>query len=351
MAPMTIAGRAVGARGAPVFVIAEAGINHDGSVEDALALVEAAADAGADAVKFQTFDPAALTVDEAPLAEYQRERGEASDQRRMLDRLRLADAEFAQLSDLAANRGIVFLSAPFDEGSAELLDGLDVPAFKLGSGELTNLPFLAKVAAYGRPMILSTGMAVLDEVAAAVATVRGAGVQDIALLHCVSSYPTPIEQANVRAMDALRAAHPDCVIGYSDHVLGLDAAVAAVARGAAILERHLTLDRRRRGPDHALSSEPVEFAELVRRVRAVETALGDGIKAPQAAEANVRVVARRSLVTVRALRTGDTLDAAALTAKRPGGGLEPARLPELVGRRVARDVAAGVALTDADLEP
>jgi N-acetylneuraminate synthase/N,N'-diacetyllegionaminate synthase len=348
--PFAIAGRPVGAPGAPAFVIAEAGVNHDGDVDAALALVDAAAEAGADAVKFQTFDPAALTVEAAPLADYQRDRGEASDQRKMLDRLRLPDAAFARLAERAAVRGIVFLSAPFDEGSAALLDGLDVAAFKLGSGELTNLPFLERVAAYGRPMILSTGMAVLDEVAAAVATVRAAGVSDVALLHCVSSYPTPVEQANVSAMDALRAAHPDVVVGYSDHVLGLDAAVASIARGAAILERHLTLDRGRPGPDHALSSEPDEFAELVRRVRATEAALGDGVKAPQAAEADVRAVARRSLVTARALRAGDTLDAAALTAKRPGGGLEPALLPSLVGRRVARDVAAGVALSDADLE-
>jgi N,N'-diacetyllegionaminate synthase len=346
-----IAGRPVGAPGAPVFVIAEAGVNHDGSVEDALRLVDAAAAAGADAVKFQTFDPAALTVAEAPLADYQRERGEAGDQRRMLERLRLPDEAFAALAQRASERGIVFLSAPFDEGSAALLDGLGVPAFKLGSGELTNLPFLERVAGYGRPMILSTGMAVLDEVAAAVATVGAAGVHDIALLHCVSSYPTPIEQANVRAIDALREAHPDLVVGYSDHVLGLDAALASVARGAAILERHLTLDRRRPGPDHALSSEPDEFAELVRRVRATEAALGDGVKAPQAAETDVRKVARRSLVTTRALRAGDALDAAALTAKRPGGGLEPALLPALVGRRLARDVPAGVALSDTDLEP
>lgn len=349
MSGFAIAGRQVG-EGAPVFVIGEAGVNHDGDVAAALSLVDAAADAGADAVKFQTFDPAALTVEAAPLAGYQRERGEADDQRTMLERLRLPDSAFARLAAHAARRGIVFLSAPFDEGSAALLADLEVPAFKLGSGELTNLPFLAEVAGYGTPMILSTGMADLGEVAAAVETVRAAGCRDLALLHCVSSYPTPIEQANLSAMHALRAAHPDAVIGYSDHVLGLDAAVASVALGARILERHLTLDRSLPGPDHALSSEPDEFAELVRRVRATEAALGDGEKRPQPAEADVREVARRSLVAARPLRAGEALDAAALTAKRPGGGMSPARLPELVGRLLARDVATGAPLSDADLE-
>jgi N-acetylneuraminate synthase/N,N'-diacetyllegionaminate synthase len=345
---------AIGARhvgdDAPVFVIAEAGVNHDGDLDTALELVDAAADAGADAVKFQTFDPAALTVAEAPLAEYQRERGEADDQRTMLERLRLPDADFMKLRDHATERGIVFLSAPFDEHSAQVLADLDVPAFKVGSGELTNLPFLARIADYGKPMILSTGMATLDEVAAAVDTVRDHGCRNLALLHCVSSYPTPIEQANLRAMDALRDAHPDAVIGYSDHVLGLEAAVASVARGAQVLERHLTLDRNRPGPDHALSSEPDEFAELIRRVRAVEAALGDGDKTPRPAEADVREVARRSLVATRALQPGDTLDAAALTAKRPGGGISPARLDEVVGRRLARPVAAGALLREDDLE-
>jgi N,N'-diacetyllegionaminate synthase len=350
MSGFAIAGRPVG-DGAPVFVIAEAGVNHDGDLDTAIALVDAAADAGADAVKFQTFDPAALTVEEAPLADYQRERGEAGDQRRMLERLRLPDDAFARLAEHAAARGIVFLSAPFDEGSAQLLADLDVPAFKLGSGELTNLPFLARVAGYSKPMILSTGMATLEEVDAAVRTVRDAGCRHLALLHCVSSYPTPIEQANLRAMDTLRHAQPDAVIGYSDHVLGLDAAVASIALGAEVLERHLTLDRNRPGPDHALSSEPGEMAELVRRVRATEAALGDGAKRPQPAEADVREVARRSLVAAQALRAGDALTADAVTAKRPAGGLSPARLPELVGRRLARDVAAGARLSDDDLEP
>jgi N,N'-diacetyllegionaminate synthase len=349
MTSFSIAGRRVGG-GAPAFLIAEAGVNHDGDLAVAIALIDAAAEAGVDAVKFQTFDPAALTVEAAPLADYQRERGEASDQRRMLERLRLPDAAFRELARHAAERGLVFLSAPFDEGSAQLLADIGVAAFKLGSGELTNLPFLERVAGYGRPMILSTGMADLTEVAAAVDAVRAAGCRHIALLHCVSSYPTPIEQANLRAIDTLAGAHPDLVIGYSDHVLGLDAAVASIGLGASILERHLTLDRTRPGPDHALSSEPAEMAELVRRVRATEAALGTGVKEPQAAEADVREVARRSLVTVRALHAGETLDAAALTAKRPGNGLSPALLPAMVGRRLVRDVAAGVALAESDLE-
>jgi N-acetylneuraminate synthase/N,N'-diacetyllegionaminate synthase len=348
MSGFAIAGRLVG-DDAPVYIVAEAGVNHDGDIHAALDLIDAAADAGADAVKFQTFDPEALVTEYAPQAAYQADRAQAASQRAMLERVRLSDAEFARLAEHAVERDVTFLSTPFDQASAQLLDALGVAAFKVGSGDLSNLPFLADVARRGRPLIVSTGMADAAEVAQAVDAVHAAGGNELALLHCVSSYPTPVEQANLRAMDALRAAHPDAVIGYSDHCLGIEISLAAVARDARILERHLTLDRSRPGPDHAVSLEPAELAELVRRVREVEAALGTGEKRPQPAERDVMVVARRSIVAARDLRAGESIDAKALVVKRPAGGMPPSRLHELIGRTVARSVARDQRLSEEDL--
>ena len=237
--------RPVGA-GEPAFVIAEAGINHDGELATALALVDAAADSGADAVKFQTFDPDALVT---------------GDSKAVLARLRLDREEHKALIERSAARGIIFLSTPFDVGSAAMLAELGVTAFKVGSGELTNLPFLEFLAGHGLPILLSTGMSDLEEVQAAVDVVR-AHEAPLILLHCVSSYPAPEQQANLRAIDTLREAFR-VPVGYSDHCLGADVSLAAVARGACMLERHLTLDRRRPGPDHSMSMEPDDLRDLI----------------------------------------------------------------------------------------
>lgn len=347
---LRIGGRAVGG-GAPVFVIAEAGVNHDGDVNRAVALINAAVTAGADAVKFQTFDPSALVVANAPAARYQAERAGAVDQRVMLEALTLDELELRLLAEHAARAGITFLSTPFDAHAADLLERLGVVAYKVGSGDLTNLPFLTSVAERGRPMIVSTGMASDAEVAAAVDAVTRGGCDALALLHCVSSYPTPADQANLRAMDALRAAYPDVVVGYSDHCEGLDVSLAAVARGAEILERHLTLDRSLTGPDHAMSLEPQELALLVQRVREVHSYLGDGVKAPQPSERDSMLVARRSVVAARNLRAGERLGISSLAAKRPAGGMAPAAMASLVGRRVRRDVPADAQIAQSDLVP
>jgi N-acetylneuraminate synthase len=336
--------RPIGA-GAPCFVIAEAGVNHDGDPERARRLVEAAAAAGADAVKFQTFEAERLASRDAPKAEYQvRATGAEDSQLQMLRRLQLSAQAHRMLSGAARAAGIVFLSTPFDEGSADLLESLDVPAFKLPSGELTNLPLLAYVARKGRPLLVSTGMSDLAEVQAAVDTIRAAGGRDLALLHCVSCYPAAPADVNLRAMDTL-AERFSLPVGFSDHTLGLDVAVAAVARGACVLEKHLTLDRRGRGPDHAASLEPDEFAALVRSVRQVEAALGHGRKEPAAAERDVARVARRSLVAAHDIPEGAAVTADAVTALRPGTGLSPALLPSVLGRRARRRIPAGTLLS------
>jgi N-acetylneuraminate synthase/N,N'-diacetyllegionaminate synthase len=333
-----VGGRVLG-RG-PAFLIAEAGVNHNGDLDLARRLVDAAAAAGADAVKFQTFRTDALVSAAAPKARYQMETtGGAESQRAMLARLELSAEAHAGLRDHAARRGLVFFSTPFDEASADLLDGLGVELLKVPSGEVTNLPLLRHLAGKGRPILLSTGMSTLDEVATAVETIRAAGDPAVAILHCVSAYPAPVEDTNLRAMDTLRERF-DCPVGLSDHTLGIEIALAAVARGAAVLEKHLTLDRALPGPDHRASLEPADFTALVRGVRAIERALGDGDKRPMPSELDTRAVARRSLVAARALPAGHRLTGADVAIKRPGTGLAPADLDRVLGRTLARGVGA-----------
>jgi N,N'-diacetyllegionaminate synthase len=348
IAGFTIGTRLIGRP--PTYVIAEAGVNHDGDVEIAHRLVDAAADAGADVVKFQTFDPDALAVAGAPKAAYQHATDAGSaDQREMLRGLTLPDDAWAALQLHAQDRHIDFLSTPFDEASADLLDALDVPAFKVGSGELTNLPFLAALARRGRPLLVSTGMADLAEVAAAVDVIRASGDAPVALFHCVSTYPAAPEDANLRAIETMRRAF-GVPVGWSDHTLGNETAFAAVAIGATLIEKHLTMDRGRSGPDHRASLEPKAFAAMVDGIRAIEAALGSGVKAPTAAEADVAAVARRSLHWIRSLEAGTVVGDDDLAALRPGTGLPPARRWDVVGRRTARPVRAGELVRDADIE-
>jgi len=327
-------------RGEPVFIVAEAGVNHNGDLALARRLVDAAAECGADAVKFQTFAVDALLTREAPKAGYQLETtGSGESQRDMLARLELGAEALAELGVRAAKGGLVFFSTPFDEASADALDALGVALFKVPSGEITNLPLLRHVAGKGRPIIVSTGMATLEEVEDAVRAIREAGDPPVALLHCLSAYPAPAGEVNLRAMDALSARF-GCPVGYSDHTLGVDIAVAAVARGACIIEKHLTLDTSLPGPDHRASLAPSPFRAMVQAIRRVESALGDGVKRAMPSEIDTRRVARKSLVAARALRTGERLAAADVTSKRPGTGISPAELPRVLGLRLTRDIAA-----------
>jgi N-acetylneuraminate synthase len=333
-----VSGRRVGT-GAPTFIVAEAGVNHNGDLDLALRLVDVAADAGADAIKFQTFRTDALVSRDAPTATYQRRNAAAHDQRAMLAELELTFEQHVTIRDRCAKRSLVFFSTPFDEASADALEALDVALYKIPSGEITNPALLRHVAAKGRPIILSTGMSTLDEVAVAVDTIQAAGAPALALLHCVSSYPAPAAETNLRAMDTLRArfGHP---VGLSDHTLGIEVALAAVARGATIIEKHFTVDKTLRGPDHRASLEPAELAALVRGIRTVETALGDGEKRPMPSEMETRQVARKSLVAARAIRAGERLTADLLAVKRPGTGIPPGELSRVLGHTVLRDLAA-----------
>jgi len=334
---------------APCFVIAEAGVNHNGDPAKALDLVRAAAAAGADAVKFQTFRAKELVGASARKAAYQvANTGGGESQLTMLERLELGPQVFRELKHEAEKLGLVFLSTPFDRVSAHLLADLGVVGFKLGSGDLTNLPFLTEIAAFGRPMILSSGMATLDEVEDAVATLHAGGCYDVAMLHCVSSYPAPIDQTNLRAMDSLRLAVGGPV-GMSDHSMGWEVTLAAVARGAKVIEKHLTLDRTLPGPDHAASIEPHELKQMMTQIRLVESALGDGVKRPAPCERDTAEVARRSVVAARDLAAGTRITAADLAIKRPGTGIEPRHYVALAGRTLKRAVNADEPLHWEDL--
>jgi N-acetylneuraminate synthase len=331
-------------------VIAEAGVNHNGDPDLAHRLVDVAAEAGADAVKFQTFDPERLVSPLARKAEYQiAHTGSSESQLEMLRRLVLPQEALAPLAAHAAERGIIFLSTPFDEASADVLEGLGVPAFKVPSGEVTNHPLVAHLAAKGTPVLMSTGMSTLVEVAEAVQVVRENGDPPLALFHCVTSYPAAAADCNLRAIGAMKAAF-GVPVGWSDHTDGIQVFLAAVAAGASLLEKHFTLDRGLPGPDHLASLEPGELAALVQAVREIESALGDGVKRPAASEVANAAVVRRSLHAARPLPAGHVLKAGDLVVLRPGTGLPPSLRDRLVGRKLRVGVERGEMLAERHLD-
>lgn len=333
----------------PCYVIAEAGVNHNGDVDLAHKLVDVAADAGADAVKFQTFNPERLAAHGAPKAEYQRTTTDAAETHKaMLEALVLSRSAHRELVVHARERGIQFLSSPFDEESADFLADLDLPAFKIPSGEITNLPLLRHIARFGRPMLVSTGMCEMVEVSEAVDAIRAGGDPPVGLFHCVSSYPAEARSANLRAMQSLASAF-GVPVGWSDHTLGIEIGLAAVALRASLLEKHVTTSCGLPGPDHRASLEPGEFAALVRGIRAVESALGDGIKRPQDEELPMRKVARKSLHWSRGLPAGSPVDPSDLICLRPGDGLPPGHMERLVGKRLLREVKEGAMVMVDDL--
>jgi N,N'-diacetyllegionaminate synthase len=326
---------------ARTLIIAEAGVNHNGDLALARRLVEAAADAGADVVKFQTFRADRVVTATAAKAEYQdRATGNAETQQAMLRRLELTRPMHEALLEQCRLRRIEFLSTAFDLESVELLAELDLARFKIPSGEITNLPYLRKIAGLDRPIILSTGMATLSDVEAAIDVLERAGStrERITVLHCNTEYPTPMRDVNLRAMLTMRDAF-GVDVGYSDHTLGAEVAIAAVALGASVIEKHITLDKSLEGPDQQASLEPGEFAAMVAAIRHIEDARGDGIKRPTASEAKNRHAARRSIVAAASIRAGDTFTERNLTVKRPGSGLSPMRWDEVLGRTARRDFA------------
>ena len=319
-----------------VYIIAEAGVNHNGDINLAYQLVDAAKAAGVDCIKFQTFKSENLVSHTAQKAEYQKAATGDSSQQDMLKQLELSFDEFVSLKEYCDRKGICFLSTPFDFESIEFLNSIEMPFWKIPSGEVTNYPYLVALAKTGKPVVMSTGMCEMQEIEDAIAVLRENGASDIKLLHCNTEYPTPYEDVNLKAMKTLRDAF-GVEVGYSDHTKGIEVPIAAVAMGAAVIEKHFTLDRNMEGPDHKASLEPQELKQMVDSIRHVEAALGSGDKKPSPSEKKNMAVARKSIVAAARIKAGDILTEENITVKRPGNGICPMRWKEVLGTRAVRD--------------
>lgn len=320
-----------------VLVIAEAGVNHNGSLELAKKLAFAAKECGADIVKFQTARLSSLVSKKAEMAAYQKTNvGQEMSQKEMLKGLLLSFDEFVELAKYCRDIGITFLSTPFDIESVDFLDALGCDMWKVPSGEITNLPYLEHIAKTHKKIILSTGMATMEEIKNALSVFEKEGIKDITILHCTTQYPTPFDEVNLNAMLTIRRefGYP---IGYSDHTQGSCVPVAAVAMGATVIEKHFTLDKKMKGPDHKASLEPKELAEMIASIRNIEKALGSGLKEPAPSEISNMSVARKSIVAGRSIMRGEVLTEENLTTKRPGTGVSPMRWYEVIGTRAVRD--------------
>lgn len=320
-----------------VFIIAEAGVNHNGDINNAKRLIIEAKKAGADAVKFQTFKAEKVISKYAQKAEYQKNTtGQNESQLDMVRKLELSYEEFVELKAYCDELGIMFMSTPFDMDSIDFLCELGISIFKVPSGEITNLPYLIKIAKLSRRVIMSTGMSNLDEIKHAIDILHKHGADEITILHCNTEYPTPYKDVNLSAMLNLKdELHTE--VGYSDHTIGIEIAVAAVALGARVIEKHFTLDNNMEGPDHKTSLEPNELGAMVRAIRNVEVSLGDGIKRPSESEKKNIEIARKSIVANKQIKIGEVLTEENITVKRPGNGISPMRWFEVLGQRAIKD--------------
>ena len=334
----------------PVFIIAEAGVNHDGRLDLALKLIEAAAEAGADAVKFQTFKAEQVTTPQNRMAEYQQHNlGQTKPQIEMIRQLEMPNHWYPKLIKRCQELGILFMSAPHGHvESANLLKRFKLPAYKIASGDLTNRPLLEHVARFGKPIIVSTGMATMLEVKETVGWIKGAGNRQIILLHCTTNYPCPPEEVNLSAMSAMQKEWPALLMGYSDHTSGSQAAIMAVTLGARVIEKHLTLDKKMPGPDHLASSTPEEFKEMTKAIRHTPVILGTASKKPNASENKISQLTRKSIATAIAIKKGEKFTAANLTIKRPGYGILPKHYKSILGKKAKRDLPGDILLTKKD---
>lgn len=320
-----------------VFIIAEAGVNHNGSIEIARKLVDEAALAGADAVKFQTFKAENLVCRNAKKADYQMETTDGNEsQFDMLKKLELTPDMHRELIEYCSQKNIMFLSTPFDIDSLRYLLQCGIEIIKIPSGEITNYPYLREVGRTGRPVILSSGMSGLDEVKAAVNVLQEYGSRDITVLHCNTEYPTPYSDVNLKAMLTIKE-ELGVAVGYSDHTSGIGVPIAAAALGADVIEKHFTLDKNMDGPDHKASLEPHELREMIRQIRNIELALGDGLKVPSESEKKNIDIVRKSIVAKKVIKQGDIFTEENITTKRPGNGVSPMRWNEIIGQRAVRD--------------
>lgn len=321
----------------PTFIIAEVGVNHNGSLVLAKQLIDKAVEAGVDAVKFQTFKADKLVTLNAQKAQYQQDNTGDGNQYCMLKKLELSQYDYFEIKRYCDYKKILFMSTPFDFESVDLLEQIEVPIYKISSGDLTNIPFLRHIAKLNKHIILSTGMANLCEVEIAVNEIKKYGNYNIILLHCTSNYPTSYEDVNLNAMITLKNAF-NLTVGYSDHTVGIDIPIAAVSMGAKVIEKHFTLDKTMEGPDHKASLDPIELKKMVKSIRNVEKAFGDGIKRCNKSEESTRSVARKSIVASSNMKRGDVISYGNITFKRPEGGLSPIYIDEVIGKMCTADI-------------
>jgi len=320
-----------------VFVIAEAGVNHNGSLELAKKLIDAAKDSGADCVKFQTFISNNIVSKNAVKAEYQKHQTEAEEtQQDMLRKLELSFDEFVELNEYCKSKDIEFMSTAFDFDSIDFLNSLGMGTWKIPSGDITNLPYLMKIAKLKKPVILSTGMCTMDDIRSAVNALKDNGAGELTVLHCTTEYPTPFQDVNLKAINTIKEAF-GLQIGYSDHTKGIEVPIAAVALGATVIEKHFTLDRNMEGPDHKASLEPNELKAMIDSIRHIELALGDGMKQPAESEKKNMAVARKSIIAKKDIKAGEIFTEENITVKRPGDGISPMRWFDAIGKVASRD--------------
>lgn len=333
------------------MIIAEAGVNHNGSLDMALQLVDQAAQAGADYVKFQSFHATQLVTSDSPKANYQNRQTGNGGQLEMLQKLELGKEEHLAIQQRCTERGIGFLSTAFDLASLNMLRELGISMWKIPSGEITNLPLLRTIAGFRQTILLSTGMSTMGDIEAAMEALLQAGAsrEQITLLHCTTEYPAPLKEVNLRAMHTLAQAF-QTTVGYSDHTLGTEIPLAAVAMGACVIEKHFTMDRSLPGPDHAASLEPAELKHMVQGIRDIELALGNGVKTVTPSESPNRIVARKSIVAATAIQKGERFGGENLTAKRPGLGISPMLLDQLIGKQAQRDYLIDQRISAGELE-
>ncbi len=333
-----------------VFLIAEAGVNHNGKKDLAIRLVDIAFESNVDAIKFQTFNAEELLLKSTPKVEYQRKnKNDDEDFYSLIKRLTLKEEDFKELKDYCDKKGIIFLSTPFGEESVDLLDKINIPAYKVGSGDMNNYPLLKKICSKGKPILLSTGMANLDEVKESVSLIKEKGLKDLIILQCTTNYPANIEELNLNVIKTYIKEFPDDIIGFSDHSLGFEASIVATAMGVKVIEKHFTLDKNMEGPDHKASLDPGELNDWVKTIRKTEKSLGSYEKFASKNELEIALIARKSIVTLKNILKGTIIKRDDIGIKRPGNGIRPKYFEELIGKKVKKDIPPDTILLWDDL--
>ena len=335
----------------PIFLIAEAGVNHNGKIKIAKKLVDIAAEAQVDAIKFQTFNTERLILKTTPKVAYQKISSEdREDFYDMLKKYELTKINFKNLKDYCLKKDIIFLSTPFDESSVEFLDELGISAFKIGSGDMNNYLLLKLICSKRKPILLSTGMATLEEVEQSVEFLERNYVEDMVIFQCTTNYPASFEELNLNVIDVFKSKFKDKLIGFSDHSLGIEASICAAAKGVKIIEKHFTLDKSMEGPDHKASLNPEELIKWVKTIRNIEIALGSGIKEPTEAEVKIAQIARKSIVSAINLSVGDILTEENITVKRPGNGISAEKYYDILGKKIKKEIPKDTVIQLEDLE-